>query len=314
MIVYRELPSLVSDLGFSARTLYSVSNDLSAHYRKVRIPKKDGGFRELAVPDRLLKRIQQRINERLLPLEEVSPWATAYRPGGGTRINASPHVGKPLVLKLDIFKFFDHAIYPLVKEKAFPADRYSERNRVLLTLLCTYRDALPQGAPTSPSISNILLREFDGKIGACCADRGIAYTRYCDDMTFSGDFAPEAVIPIVKSELRKLGFFLNDRKTTAVRAGQRQLVTGLVVNDRLGIPAEYLRSLRQELYYCRKYGLRSHMERRGLEGTCEQYAAKLLGRIGYALSIDPKNTALADARAWLLDAGKSCPDGGKEYG
>jgi retron-type reverse transcriptase len=304
LIVYRELPSLVSDLAFSARTLYSVSNNISAHYRKTRIPKKGGGFRELAVPDRLLKVIQQRINERLLPLEPVSPYATAYRPGGSTRRNASPHVGKPVVLKLDVFKFFDHAIYPLVKEKVFPAERYSERNRVLLALLCTYRDALPQGAPTSPAISNILLREFDLAVGAWCGQRGIAFTRYCDDMTFSGDFDPEAVIPTVKSELRKLGFFLNDRKTTVVRAGRCQLVTGLVVNERLGLPAEYLRDLRQELYYCRKYGLRSHMVWRGLEGTPEQYAAKLLGRVAYALSVEPENRELADARVWLLEERK----------
>ncbi len=300
MIVYRELPSLVADLGFSAKTLYSVSNSISAHYHNVRLPKNDGGFRDLSVPDQLLKRIQARINERLLWLEEISPYATAYRPGGSTRINARPHVGKPIVLKLDIYKFFDHAIYPLVKEKAFPTERYSERNRVLLALLCTYHDALPQGAPTSPAISNIILRGFDMAVGNCCAQRRITYTRYCDDMTFSGDFKPEEVIPMVKIELRKMGFFLNDRKTVVARSGQRQLVTGLVVNEKVRVQADYLRDLRQELYYCKKYGLVSHLERKGITLAPEKYAAMLLGRISYVLSIDPDNPGLKKDKEYLL--------------
>ena len=300
MIVYRELPSLVADLGLSAKTLYSVSNNIPAHYRHVQIPKAAGGFRELSVPDQLLKRIQSRIHERLLWLEEISPYATAYRPGGSPRINARPHVGKPVIMKLDIYKFFDHAIYPLDKEKAFPAERYSERNRVLLALLCTYHDVLPQGAPTSPAISNIILRDFDMAIGSWCAQRKITYTRYCDDMTFSGDFKPEDVIPVVKDELRKLGFFLNDRKTKVARSNQRQLVTGLVVNDKVRVPADYLRDLRQELYYCKKYGLISHMERKGMTVAPEKYAAMLLGRISYVLSVDPDNNELKKDKDYLL--------------
>ena len=82
MIIYRELSSLTTDLGFSVKTLYSVSNSIQAHYKTVRIPKKNGDYRQLAVPDQLLKSIQARINEVLLPLEKVSPYATAYRPGG----------------------------------------------------------------------------------------------------------------------------------------------------------------------------------------------------------------------------------------
>ena len=112
MIVYKELSSLVSDLGFSARTLYSVSNSISDHYRTTFLPKDDGGVRELSVPDPLLKSIQKQISEVLLPLEPISPYATGYRPGGSTRKNALPHVGKPLVLKLDIRHFFDNIIYP----------------------------------------------------------------------------------------------------------------------------------------------------------------------------------------------------------
>ncbi len=299
MIIYRELSSLVTDLGFSAKTLYRVSNRVSAHYDHFRVPKRDGGFRELSIPDRLLKSIQRQINEKLLCTEPVSPFATAYRPGASTLLNALPHVGKPVILKLDIYQFFDHAFYPLVKEKAFPSTRYSERNRVLLALLCTYHDCLPQGAPSSPAISNLILYHFDMTVGSWCAHRHITFTRYCDDMTFSGDFDPEEVTLFVKAELQKIGFFLNSKKTRVLRPGQRQLVTGLVVNETVHVPKAYLRNLRQELFYCKKFGLHSHIERKGLTISPQKYGLQLLGKINYILSIDPEQQGLIEMQKWL---------------
>ena len=252
MIIYRELSSLEKDLGFSAKALYGVSYHRWKHYRKTKIPKGNGEFRELSVPDEFLKTIQRRIADRLLVYEEISPFATAYRPGGSTLVNAAPHVGKPVLLKLDIRHFFDHIIYPMVKEKAFPAERYSEANRILLSLLCIYKDALPQGAPTSPAISNIIMREFDNTVGTWCLSKGITYTRYCDDMTLSGSFAPHDVIQFVNDELGKLGLFLNDKKTVVLRDGQKKAVTGIVVNEKPNVSAAYRRKLHQELYFCQK--------------------------------------------------------------
>lgn len=107
MIVYRELSSLERDLGIPAKTLYAVSNSLSRHYRMVSIPKKTGGARNLMVPDTVLKTIQRRISDVLLAHMPVSPYATAYRFGTCTLRNAAVHVGKPVVLKLDIYHFFD---------------------------------------------------------------------------------------------------------------------------------------------------------------------------------------------------------------
>ena len=300
MIVYREFSSLVRDLGFSGKTLYSVTNHIHRHYRAVTIPKRDGETRELHVPDALLMAIQRRINTVLLSSEPISRYATAYRPGGSTRRNASPHTNKAVVLKLDIRHFFDRLIYPLVKERAFPAARYSEQNRVLLSLLCIYRDVLPQGAPTSPTISNIIMREFDDKVGAWCAAQGIAYTRYCDDMTFSGDFDPAPVKRFVKDELGKLGLYLNGKKTVVVRRGQRQTVTGLVVNEQARVPAAYRARIRQEMYYCQKHGIAAHLAAIGSTETPEAFARALLGRINYVLSVEPQNEPMKHYRAWLL--------------
>lgn len=300
MIIYKEFSSLLNDLGFSGKTLYSVSNHIKRHYRQVQIPKGNGEFRELNVPDDLLMSIQRAINNKLLCLEDVSRFAMAYRPGTSTKVNAYPHINKSKILKIDIRHFFDHLIFPLIKEKAFPGARYSEQNRILLTLLCTYNDALPQGAPTSPAISNIIMKEFDDYVGCWCDKNNIAYTRYCDDMTFSGDFDPIPVIALVKKELKKMGLYLNDKKTTIVRKGQRQSVTGIIVNERLSVPVEYKKHIRQEMYYCKKYGIDEHLEKIRYEETAKTYAAKLLGRINYVLSIEPDNLQMKKYKKWLM--------------
>ena len=301
MIVYRELSSLEKDLGVSARALYTLSNQIHRHYRTVKIPKGNGQYRQLHIPDEFLKAVQRRIAQNLLAYEEISPFATAYRPGGSPLVNAKPHVGKQTVMKLDIRQFFDHCFYPLVKEKAFPAERYSEANRVLLTLLCVHKDALPQGAPTSPAISNIIMRDFDQAVGRWCATRQIAYTRYCDDMTFSGEFDPRTVKAVVKSELRKLGLFLNGQKTVVLSSGQRKSVTGIVVNEKPNVSAAYRRKLRQELYYCRKYGIENHMRKSGMVISKDDYTAQLLGKVNYVLSVVPDNDELPAYRQWLVN-------------
>lgn len=299
MIVYRELSSLTGDLGFSARALYSMTHNIHKHYNSVSIPKGNGETRKLRVPDKFLKAIQRSIVRNLLSYEEISPYATAYRLCGSTVANARPHVGAKTVLKLDIRHFFDHIIYPVVKDKVFPANKYSEANRVLLTLLCTYRECIPQGAPTSPAISNIIMRDFDDTVGTWCDDRGIRYTRYCDDMTFSGDFSPKEVVLFVKEELRKMGFFLNGKKIVVVKNGQKKQVTGILVNEKLNVPSTYRRKLRQELYYCRKFGVKSHMERLGVKITEKEYIMKLIGRVNYILQVTPADKPAKEAKEWL---------------
>lgn len=303
LIVYRELSSLVHDLGISARTLYAVSNRLDQHYRRAELPKADGGVRVLSVPDPLLKHIQRRITQVLLVHMPISPCATAYRYGGSVLVNAAPHVGQSAVLRLDIQRFFDSIRYTSVKEAAFPADIYAEPLRILLSMLCYHREGLPQGAPSSPAISNIVMADFDAQVSAWCRERGLTYTRYCDDMTFSGALVPSEVVSFVSDRLRPLGLFLNRRKTRYLPSGRRQLVTGIVVNQTLNTPAEYRRKLRQELHFCQKYGVAAHMARQGLTCSEDAYLARLLGQVNYALQISPGRSDLEQARAWLRAGG-----------
>ena len=288
MIVYKELASIERDLGFSAKTLYGLSNHLEKHYHNVLIPKRDGSKRKLSVPDLILKRVQKSIADNILVQYPVSNYAKAYKIGGSVQHNAQPHVGKKKILKLDIEGFFDHILYSQVKNIVFCEEKFAEPIRVLLTMLCYYKESLPQGAPTSPAITNIIMYDFDETVGAFCNDRGISYTRYCDDMTFSGDFDEREVIAFVKGELCKLGLFLKNRKTAVVPASKRQTVTGIVVNEKLNITKEYKKSIRQEMYYIQKFGVEDHLKKMGVTDK-RQYILSLRGRIAFVLQTTPND-------------------------
>lgn len=171
MIVYRELRSIEKDLGFSARTLYGLSNSLEKHYHTVYIPKSDGSKRKLSVPDLILKSVQRSIADNILTQYPVSKYAKAYKPGSSVQKNARPHIGKKKILKLDIEGFFDHILYSHVKDIVFNEEKYSDSVRILLTILCYHNDSLPQGAPTSPAVTNIIMYDFDETVGAFCDEK-----------------------------------------------------------------------------------------------------------------------------------------------
>ncbi len=301
MIIYRELSSLSKDLEVPSSTLYKLSNRINESYHKVEIPKKNGGKRTLSVPSDDLKAVQRKIVSVLLSKEPISVYATAYRYGTSTTHNASPHVNKDIVLKLDILHFFDSILYSDVKNKVFPAKKYSEQIRILLAILCYHKDSLPQGAPSSPAITNIIMRDFDNTVGNWCKKKKITYTRYCDDMTFSGNFDVKEVIEFINTQLHKEGFLLNYAKTKILKRGSRQEVTGIVVNKKLSIPADYKRRLRQEVYYCKKYGFNSHMAHIDFDGNESSYIFRLLGKINYILSVTPYDKQMLDWKKWLTD-------------
>lgn len=298
MIVYRELSSIEKDLGFSAKTLYGLSNSLEKHYHTVYLPKSDGSKRKLSVPDLILKLVQKSIADNILIQYPISKYAKAYKPGSSIQKNARPHVGKKKILKLDIEGFFDHILYSRVKDTVFYEEKYSESIRILLTMLCYYNDSLPQGAPTSPAITNIIMYDFDETVGAFCNEKNIAYTRYCDDMTFSGCFDEREIISFVKGELRKLGLFLKNRKTAVISASKRQVVTGIVVNEKMNVTKDYKKTIRQEIYYIKKFGLDEHLKRLGISDK-QQYVLSLKGRIAFVLQTIPNEYEFVEYKDFL---------------
>lgn len=289
--------------------LYSLSNRTERHYRETRIPKKGGGSRRLLVPDGLLKGVQRNILHHCLDGRSISAHACAYREGLSPIDNAAPHSGgdkDKLLLKLDIRNFFDSILFPRVYGAAFPESLFPPAAAGLLTHLCCCYDRLPQGAPTSPAISNLVMKPFDDHIGKWCEARRITYTRYCDDLAFSGVFDAGEVYRKVRGMLEAMGFTLNPRKTVVANQGMRQTVTGLVVNEKVRTSAQYRRKIRQEIYYCRRYGVREHLKAVGsLNGkeTEAEAAAKeqaflqsLFGRIAYVLQTELENQEFLEYR------------------
>ena len=303
MKTYAVLDSLEQDLGFSAKTLYGLSNNLDKHYRNIFIPKHDGSKRKLSIPDLILKRVQRSIADNILANYPISRYAMAYTKGSSVQKNASLHVGKQKILKLDIDGFFDHISYSSVKDCVFYKENYSEPIRILLTMLCYYKESLPQGAPTSPAITNIIMYDFDEKIGKYCEENNISYTRYCDDMTFSGDFDEKAVIFVVKDELRKLGLFLKNKKTAVIPNTKRQTVTGIVVNEKIGLTKEYKNKIRQEIYYIKKYGIDGHLNKIGCQDK-QQYLNSLKGRIAFVLQTIPDDEQFLGYKEFLKNMPK----------
>jgi hypothetical protein len=142
--------------------------------------------------------------------------------------------------------------------------------------------------------------DFDETVGELCNKRKIAYTRYCDDMTFSGDFDEREMIAFVKGELRKLGLFLKNRKTALIPAYKRQTVTGLVVNEKINVAKEYKKKIRQEMYYIKKFGLDEHLNKRGTSDK-QHYVRSLRGRIAFVLQTVPNDGEFMGYRKFLAE-------------
>lgn len=281
------------------RTLYSVSNHTQKHYEYLEIPKKDGSKRKLLAPDFLLKQIQKNILNHILKGLSISEYATAYHRGSDIVKNAEVHLGKPMILKLDIKHFFDTITFEHVKSLVFKESLFPDGIANLLTILCTYQNHLPQGAPTSPMISNIILKEFDEEIGQFCIENNITYSRYCDDMTFSGIFDKDKVIHFVKKTLENYGFKLNKKKTKLLTKGSRQSVTGIIVNEHLNTSRKYRKDIRKQIYYCKKFGVEDHIQNSRLDIEKEKYLQSLKGKILFVLHVDKENVEFKNYLNWI---------------
>jgi RNA-directed DNA polymerase len=286
--------------------LYRLSNQLEAHYRTYFLTKRNGTKRKISAPDQLLKRVQKNIVTSCLAQRSCSPYATAYRKGVQLVDNARPHLGQKQLLKLDIEDFFGSITVPMIARSAFPRIYFPPSVAGLLTQLCSYEDCLPQGAPTSPCISNLVMKPFDDYIGAWCADRQITYTRFCDDLTFSGTFELKEVKNKVQNFLFELGFSLNKKKTSQRKASQRQCVTGIVVNAKLQANRSYRKKLRQEIYYCLKFGVRSHLMQQRTDDQqtlgqeeMQQYLQQLIGKTNFILQVNPSDQEFLQAKITL---------------
>jgi RNA-directed DNA polymerase len=289
-----ETKHLAAFLGFREDFLFAVSAAPDKFYRKFVIKKRSGGAREINEPLPTLKEIQRFIIKEFFVNVKVHRSARAYKKNNTIRGNATVHRAQEQILRLDIKDFFPNLKSFHVYSAMYGLGYTSQVSR-LLTGLVTLDNGLPQGAPTSPMLSNIILRDFDESVFEYCRSLGIRYTRYADDIFISGKIIDiKSIIKYVRTELQKLDLSLNERKTTVMRKGTRKIVTGVVVNEKISTPRLYRREIRKECYYIRKYGLEGHVQRNEIKNR--NYLRHLIGKINFCLSIDRDDSLKQDLK------------------
>ena len=289
---------LSSLVGYNKIFIKRAVNHTTYFYRKFEISKKNGTKRVLLEPLPSLKEIQSWILEEILYNHKVSRYAKGYIPNRSIKDHVRYHTKKEKVLTLDIKKFFDNVSFKLV-ENIFVKIGYSELISNLLTKLCFLDGKLPQGAPTSPYISNIILLEFDEKISKYCSDNNLKFTRYADDLAFSGKIKKTELVNLVRAELKKLGLKLNNDKIKLMKQNQPQIISGIIVNEKTQIPKRIRNQIRNEMFYIKKFGIESHMQKTNQTKSKSVYLKHLLGKINYLLTINFKDNEFIEYKRIL---------------
>ncbi|UOD32977.1 RNA-directed DNA polymerase [Massilia violaceinigra] len=246
-----------------------------SHYRRFAMPKKTGGERIISAPMPRLKRAQYWVLDNVLARAPLHQAAHGFVPGRSIVSNAAPHVGQAVVINLDLKDFFPSIGMPRIKG-VFAQLGYSEQVATILALLSTEaatdevridgetffvahgERALPQGAPSSPALTNILCKRLDARLQACAAKLGFCYTRYADDLTFSGGAEARKLAGKLLWRAKQIvideGFTPHPDKQHVMRDAQRQMVTGIVVNQKPSLERETLRRFRATLFQVEKDG------------------------------------------------------------
>lgn len=288
------------------------------HYHRYGIPKKTGGIRAISAPKPALAEAQRWVLASVLSAIPTEPSAHGFVAGRSVLTNAAPHVGRAVVVNLDLKDFFPTLTFPRVKG-LFASLGYGSAVATCLALLCTEPPrvelvlderplavalgarVLPQGACTSPAITNLVCRRLDRRLAALSVRYGFAYSRYADDLTFSrerGD-GVGGLLAAVRSILLAEGFVEHPKKTHVMRRGRRQEVTGVTVNTKTGVSREYVRRLRAILHNAARHGLASQNR----DGH-PHFAAYLRGCVAWVSMVDAsKRETLEAALAIALARG-----------
>ncbi|GEO03351.1 hypothetical protein AAE02nite_10150 [Adhaeribacter aerolatus] len=227
-------------------------------YLSFEIPKKSGGVRQITAPDPFLKKVQRRLNFILEVLFRPKAAAHGFVTGRSIVTNAKVHVGKNYVYNVDLKDFFPTIHYGRIKAVLqLNSFRMKPDFAHIIAHLCCYKGILPQGAPTSPIITNITCQQLDKNLVDYAKLNSCYYTRYADDITFSADknVFKDKFHENLKLHLEAAGFKLNDKKTRKQKRTQRQEVTGIIVNEKLNLQRTYIKKIRAMLYNWERDGL-----------------------------------------------------------
>lgn len=298
-VMMYEGTSSVNHFWESYRHAKALAENRDRHYYAAYIPKNTSGIRNLQVPGYEIASHQRFIWQNILKKLPVSECAFAYRKGIGIRECARPHVGRAVLIHMDIKNFFGSIRESTVFRYLLRETGYPKQLVHFISRMCCYAGSLPQGACTSPILSNICFRECDETLQLYCREHGLVYTRYSDDLFFSGDVENAgAHIKKITEILGKHGFKVNREKTKVLRKDAAQRILGMTVNTRLQVSRSYRRALRQELHYLYEFG----GDAKGAKAADDwlSYLCCLQGKISYVLSADPENEEFRTHRRVIL--------------
>jgi len=256
---------------------------LDHEYFKWTLPKKSGGTRLVSAPSRPLKRLQRALLHKVIEQLGEHEAAFGFVKDRSIKQNAARHVGQNVVVNCDIKNCFPSISWRLVLGclRRDLGEHLSPATVSLLTDIICSRGALPIGAPTSPAILNRVLYATDQYLSEAASRRGATYSRYADDLTFSGESNVVSLIKVTESLLSRIGLELDPKKTNIYRRGRRQIVTGLTVNQKVSVPRRVRRQLRAAIHALEN-GQPHHWH-----GAVQSDSA-LLGRLNFLKDISPE--------------------------
>ncbi|MFI5452442.1 retron St85 family RNA-directed DNA polymerase [Pedobacter sp. UC225_61] len=289
--VIQSIDDFSNQTHISKFTIYQLSQNSDKYYKTYTIPKKSGKLRDISQPSKKLKGLQSWVLVNILNKLKVSNSCKGFEKGSSTYDNAKPHIGANSVLTIDLKDFF-----PTITQKQifniFRAIGYNNLIAIILSKICTYKETLPQGSPCSPKLANLTAWRLDVRLQGYVGKRGINYTRYADDLSFSG-LTPSKVIqiiPKVKEIIQDEGYIINTSKTRIAGLSRAKIVTGLTIsNNSIGIGKNKYKTLRAKIFHLTK--------------DSEQKNKKLLyevnGWLAYLKSVDVRR--LNKARKFIHD-------------
>lgn len=312
------LPVIFSPLHFSLlvqtdyyylKHLISVRSDFYASYY---ISKKRGGKRKISVPYVPLRIIQKYINDFILNKVEVHECAFAFLPKKSIVDNAKVHINQEWILNIDIKDFFSSIGIDKVYT-VFRSLGYSENVCYDFANICTARldsksrrEFLPQGAPTSPSLSNIVMRNVDRRFSNYAKKNNIKYSRYADDITFSGGRENLPKLSLLRKILKEQGFELNTKKTKYYGPkSNNRFVTGLKVGESVKIPRKFVNDVKRQICMCEKHGVEKHVNwlKSNLGFSGNYYYEWILGKVAFINMVEPTKAKVLYSRINAIDWG-----------
>lgn len=289
----------------SKKLLYHLSKTKDSRYVEFKILKKNGNNRDIHSPDKMLGRVQGLFNTIFqIIFEETTNYNTnGFLIGRDIRRNAIPHINKNYVLNLDLENFFPSISFRRIKTvlELHPFSLTDNREPIafLIANICTLNGVLPQGASTSPLLSNIVTQRLDRHLSRLSKHKNIKYSRYADDLTFSSnnDILNNSFIEKVERIIKNENFTINESKTRLKNSMERQAVTGLIVNHKLNVKREYLQKVRAMLNNWEKGGLKfarkEFLKHQPFHEQNFKFQEVLLGHISF-LRLVKGNTKLID--------------------